>query len=191
MAAPSVTLISGLRAFDHTMTVGEERVLTLALYMEGNASRLTYCPSGELVFGAHAVKPPSLVDCSLPYGSLSRSLVTGDRVFFIPCPGSSEDEAVAAGPDTFALQSALLVANRPPRTLQDRFMDGELVKAFQAPNTTLDTPIPFLYEFWDDAVALSVMRVSTTDFGPPSFSIVAMRHWSKLFLTFGVRRRTR
>ncbi|KAG9445024.1 hypothetical protein H6P81_016364 [Aristolochia fimbriata] len=136
MAAPSVSLINGLRAFDHTVTVGEEPVLTFALYMEGDASRLTYCPSGESVFGGHVVKPPSLVDRSLPYRSLSRSLATGDRVFFLPCPGSFEDEAVAAGPDTFALQSALLVANWPPRTLQDRFMDGEVVQAFLALDTT-------------------------------------------------------
>ncbi|KAG9442486.1 hypothetical protein H6P81_018340 [Aristolochia fimbriata] len=75
------------------------------------------------------------------------SLARGDRVFFLPCPGSSEDEAVAAGPETLALQSAFLVVNRPPRTLQDRFMDGGVVPTFQAPDTTLDTSIPFLYEW--------------------------------------------
>ncbi|KAG9442625.1 hypothetical protein H6P81_018479 [Aristolochia fimbriata] len=147
MAAPSVTLIGGLRAFDHIVIVGGETVLTLALYTEGDASHLTYCPSGESIFGGHAVKSPSLVDRSLPYGSLSRSLAPGDRVFFLHCPGSSEDEAVATGPETSALQSALLVANRPPRTLQDRFMDGGVVLTFQAPDTTLDTSIPFLYKW--------------------------------------------
>ncbi|KAG9458551.1 hypothetical protein H6P81_003059 [Aristolochia fimbriata] len=83
MAAPSVTLINGLRAFYHTVIVGDETILTLALYTDGDASRMTYCPSRESVFGGHAVKPPSLVDRSLPYGSLSRSLATGDRVFFL------------------------------------------------------------------------------------------------------------
>ncbi|KAG9442233.1 hypothetical protein H6P81_018087 [Aristolochia fimbriata] len=48
MAAPSVNLIGGLRAFDHVVTVGGESLLTLALYMEGEASRID---SGSL----HAV----------------------------------------------------------------------------------------------------------------------------------------
>ncbi|KAG9458412.1 hypothetical protein H6P81_002920 [Aristolochia fimbriata] len=145
MAAPSVALIGGLRAFDHTVIVGDETVQTLALYKEGDASHLTYCPSGESIFGGHAVKYPSPVDRFLPYGSLSRSLATGDHIFFLPCPGSSEDEVVASDPGFLALQSALLVANRPPRTLQDRFMDKEVVPTL--PGTPMDTPIPFLYEW--------------------------------------------
>ncbi|KAG9450322.1 hypothetical protein H6P81_010287 [Aristolochia fimbriata] len=150
MAAPSVILTSGLRAFDHTMTVGGESVLTLALYMEGDASRLTYCPSGESVFGGHAVKPPSsLVDRSLPYRSLSRPLATDDRVFFLPCLDSSENEDVAVGPETFALQSASRLANQPllPRTFEDQLMGGAVERTLYALDTTLDTPIPFLYEW--------------------------------------------
>ncbi|KAG9444853.1 hypothetical protein H6P81_016193 [Aristolochia fimbriata] len=64
MAAPSVTLVGGLRAFDHTVVVEGETIQTLALYMEGDASHMTYCPSGESVFGGHAEKPTSLVDSS-------------------------------------------------------------------------------------------------------------------------------
>ncbi|KAG9453431.1 hypothetical protein H6P81_006335 [Aristolochia fimbriata] len=145
MAAPSVALIGGLRAFDHTVIVGDETVQTLALYKEDDASHLTYCPSGESIFGGHAVNYPSPIDRSLPYGSLSRFLATGDHIFFLPCPGSSEDEAVAAGSGSLALQSALLVANRPPRTLQDRFMDREVIPTL--PDTPMDAPIPFLYEW--------------------------------------------
>ncbi|KAG9458350.1 hypothetical protein H6P81_002858 [Aristolochia fimbriata] len=146
MAAPSVALIGGLRAFDHTVIVGDETVQTLALYKEDDASHLTYCPSGESIFGGHAVNYPSpVVDRSLPYGSLSRFLATGDHIFFLPCPGSSEDEAVAAGSGSLALQSALLAANRPPRTLQDRFMDREVIPTL--PDTPMDAPIPFLYEW--------------------------------------------
>ncbi|KAG9458425.1 hypothetical protein H6P81_002933 [Aristolochia fimbriata] len=107
MVAPSPTLIHGLCAFDHTVIVGDETVLTLALYMEGVAFRLTYCPSGELVFRGHAVKPPSaIVNSSLPYGSLTRRLPTGDRVFFQPCPDSPDKEYEASGPETFVVQSA-------------------------------------------------------------------------------------
>ncbi|KAG9442380.1 hypothetical protein H6P81_018234 [Aristolochia fimbriata] len=127
MAAPSVNLTGGLRVFDHAVTVGGEPLLTMALYMEGEASRITYCPSGESIFGGHAVQRPPLVDCSLPHGSLSRPLATGERVFFIPCHDSScEDEDVAAGLETFALQSALRTVNQSllPQTLADDFMDG-------------------------------------------------------------------
>ncbi|KAG9442344.1 hypothetical protein H6P81_018198 [Aristolochia fimbriata] len=150
MAALSVTLTSGLRAFDHTVTVGRESDLTLALNMEGDASRLTYCPSGESVLGGHAVKPPSsLVDRSRPYGSLSRPLATGDRVFFLPCPDSFENEDVAAGPETFALQSVSRLANQPllPRTFEDQLMGRAVERNLHAPDTTLDLPIPFLYEW--------------------------------------------
>ncbi|KAG9450042.1 hypothetical protein H6P81_010007 [Aristolochia fimbriata] len=142
MAAPSVTLIGGLRAFDHTTIVGEERILTLALYTEGDASHLTLCPSGESIFWGHAMK----------------SLATRDRIFFLPCPGSFEDKTVAAGLETLALQSALLVANRPPRTLLDRFMDKEVVPTLQVPDTTLDTSISFLFEW----TALLLGRCSRT-----------------------------
>ncbi|KAG9444752.1 hypothetical protein H6P81_016092 [Aristolochia fimbriata] len=145
MALLQVALIGGLRAFDHTVIVGDETVQTLALYKEDDASHLTYCPSGESIFGGHAVNYPSPVDRSLPYGSLSRFLATGDHIFFLPCPGSSEDEAVAAGSGSLALQSALLVANRPPRTLQDRFMDREVIPTL--PDAPMDAPIPFLYEW--------------------------------------------
>ncbi|KAG9442583.1 hypothetical protein H6P81_018437 [Aristolochia fimbriata] len=65
MAAPSVTLVGGLRAFDHTVVVEGETIQTLALYMEGDASHMTYLPGGESVFGGHAEKPTSLVDSSL------------------------------------------------------------------------------------------------------------------------------
>ncbi|KAG9442030.1 hypothetical protein H6P81_017884 [Aristolochia fimbriata] len=72
MAAPSVTLVGGLRAFDHTVVVEGETIQTLALYMEGDASHMTYCPSGESVFGGHAPKPTSLVDSSRSYGVVER-----------------------------------------------------------------------------------------------------------------------
>ncbi|KAG9442266.1 hypothetical protein H6P81_018120 [Aristolochia fimbriata] len=149
MAAPYVNVIGGLRAFDHDVTVGNESVLTLALYMEGDASRRTYCPSGESIFGGHAVKRPPLVDRSLPYGSLSRPLATGEHVFFLPCLDSFEDKDVAAGPETFALKSALRVVNQPPlpRTLAEDFLDRGIVQNLHSPDTTLDTPIPFLFEW--------------------------------------------
>ncbi|KAG9450356.1 hypothetical protein H6P81_010321 [Aristolochia fimbriata] len=120
------------------------------LFGGGDASRITCCPSGESIFGGHAVKRPPLVDRSHPHGSLSRPLATGESVFFIPCPDSScEDEDVAAGLETFALQNALRTANQPslPRTLADDFMDGGVVRNFHAPDTTLDTPLPFLFEW--------------------------------------------
>ncbi|KAG9456696.1 hypothetical protein H6P81_001204 [Aristolochia fimbriata] len=61
MAAPSVTLVGGLRAFDHTVVVEGETIQTLALYMEGDASHMTYLPERESVFGGHAEKPTSLL----------------------------------------------------------------------------------------------------------------------------------
>ncbi|KAG9458263.1 hypothetical protein H6P81_002771 [Aristolochia fimbriata] len=85
-----------------------------------------------------------------PHGYLRRPLTTGERVFFIPYPDSScEDEDVAAGPETFALQSALHTVNQLPLhcTLADDFMDGGVVQNFHAPNTTLDTPLPFLFKW--------------------------------------------
>ncbi|KAG9442229.1 hypothetical protein H6P81_018083 [Aristolochia fimbriata] len=145
MAAPSVTLIGGLRAFDHTVTVDEETVLTLALYMEGNASHLTYCPSGESIFGSHVVKPSTLVDNSLPCGSLNRRLAIGDRVFFLSCPDSLEKEDEAAGLEAFVLHSASCLVNRPP--LPCIFEDGVVERILYTPDTTLDTPIPFLFEW--------------------------------------------
>ncbi|KAG9450164.1 hypothetical protein H6P81_010129 [Aristolochia fimbriata] len=147
MAAPSTTLVGGLRAFDHDMTVGGESILTLELYMEDDVARLMYCPSGESIFGRHSVKRPPLVDHSLPYGSLSRPLATSERVFFLHCPNSFENEDVVAGPETFALQSALRVANQPslPRTLADDLLDKGIVRNLHAPDTTLDTPLLFLF----------------------------------------------
>ncbi|KAG9444877.1 hypothetical protein H6P81_016217 [Aristolochia fimbriata] len=149
MAAPYVNLIGGLRAFDHDVTVGEESILTLVPYMEGDASRITYCSSGESVFRGHAAKRPPLVDRLLPYGPLCRPLAAVERVFFLPWPDSScEDEDIAAGPETFALQSALHTVNQPslPHTLADNFLDGGVVRNFHAPDTTLDTLLPLLFE---------------------------------------------
>ncbi|KAG9447249.1 hypothetical protein H6P81_013377 [Aristolochia fimbriata] len=135
MAAPSVNLIGGMRVFDHVVTVGEEPILTLALYREGEASRITYCPSGESIFGGHAMKRPPLVDRSLPHGSLSR-----------PFP---PDEDVAVGPETLVFQSALCTVNQFPLpwTLADDFMDGGVRRNFYVPDTTLDMPLPFLFEW--------------------------------------------
>ncbi|KAG9444889.1 hypothetical protein H6P81_016229 [Aristolochia fimbriata] len=130
------------------------------LYMEGDVSQLTYCPSGESIFGGHAVKRPPLVDRSPPYGSLSRPLATGERVFFLLCLNSSENEDIAAGPETFALQSALRLANQPslPCTLADDIMDRGIVRNLHAPDTTLDMPLPFLFEW----TTLLVGRCSRT-----------------------------
>ncbi|KAG9450146.1 hypothetical protein H6P81_010111 [Aristolochia fimbriata] len=148
MAAPSMTLINGLHAFDHTVIVGDETVLTLALYMEGDASRLTYCPSGESVFGV-MLPPSAIVNSSLPYGSLygslTRRLPIGDRVFFLACPDSPEKEDEAFGPETFALQSASCLVNRPP--LPHIFEGGVIEQTLYTPGTALDTPIPFLFEW--------------------------------------------
>ncbi|KAG9447594.1 hypothetical protein H6P81_013722 [Aristolochia fimbriata] len=106
MAAPSVTLVGGLRAFDHTVVVDGETIQTLALYMEGDASHMTYCPSEESIFGGHAEKPTSFTDRSRSCEFLSRRLATSDRVFFLPCPDSPEKEDEAAKLETLALQRA-------------------------------------------------------------------------------------
>ncbi|KAG9457465.1 hypothetical protein H6P81_001973 [Aristolochia fimbriata] len=63
MAAPSVTLVGGLRAFDHTVVVEGETIQTLALYMEGDASHMTYSPSGNRFWGRLATKGPCILPC--------------------------------------------------------------------------------------------------------------------------------
>ncbi|KAG9450352.1 hypothetical protein H6P81_010317 [Aristolochia fimbriata] len=122
MAAPLVTLVGGLKAFDHTVVVDGEVIQTLALYMEGDASHMTYCPSGESIFGGHAEKPTSFVDSSRSCEFLSRRLATSDRVFFLPCLDSPEREDEAAKPETLALQRASWLVNKPP--LPRMFEDG-------------------------------------------------------------------
>ncbi|KAG9453501.1 hypothetical protein H6P81_006405 [Aristolochia fimbriata] len=109
MASPSVTLVGGVRAFDHVVVVGGETVQTLALFMEGDASHMTYCPSGESIFGDHAEKPSPLMDRSRSCEFLSRRLTTSDRVFFLPCPDSPEREDEAAEPETLGELSITLM----------------------------------------------------------------------------------
>ncbi|KAG9453690.1 hypothetical protein H6P81_006594 [Aristolochia fimbriata] len=145
MAAPSVTLVGGLKAFDHTVVVDREVILTLALYMEGDASHMTYCPSGESIFGGHAEKPTSFVDSSRSCEFLSRRLATSDRVFFLPCLDSPEREDKAAKPETLALQRAFWLVNKPP--LPRMFEDGVVERTLYTPDTTLDMAIPFLFEW--------------------------------------------
>ncbi|KAG9447770.1 hypothetical protein H6P81_013898 [Aristolochia fimbriata] len=145
MAAPSVTLVGGLRAFHHTVVVEGETIQTLALYMEGDASHMTYCPSGESVFGGHAEKPTSLVDSSRSCEFLSRRLATSDRVFFLPCLDTPEREDEAAKPETFALQRASWLVNKPP--LPHLFEDGVVERTLYTPDTALDKPIPFIFEW--------------------------------------------
>ncbi|KAG9458141.1 hypothetical protein H6P81_002649 [Aristolochia fimbriata] len=148
MAAPSVTLTCGLHAFDHAVTVKGEPLLTLALYIEGEVSRIIYCPSGKSVFGHHAVKCPPLVNRSLSQGSLSTPLAIGERILFISCSDSSCKD-VAAGPQTFALQSALHSVNQSPLpwTLADDFMDAGVRRNPHLPDVNLDAPLPFLFEW--------------------------------------------
>ncbi|KAG9444285.1 hypothetical protein H6P81_015625 [Aristolochia fimbriata] len=173
MTAPFVNLIGGLRAFDHDVTVGEETIFTLALYMEGETSRLTYYPSGESMFGGHAMKCPALVDRSLPHGSLSRPLATGERVFFIPCPDSSEDEDVAAGPETFVPQSALRTVSQLslPCSLADDFKDGEDLlgdfgaKASQRETTSLSESLTL----WEASLVRSCGRLDLPLRGEPTW----------------------
>ncbi|KAG9453963.1 hypothetical protein H6P81_006867 [Aristolochia fimbriata] len=57
MAAPSATLVGGLRAFDHTVVVEGETIQTLALYMEGDASHMTYLPERGIGFWGSRRKP--------------------------------------------------------------------------------------------------------------------------------------
>ncbi|KAG9453813.1 hypothetical protein H6P81_006717 [Aristolochia fimbriata] len=140
-----VTLVGGLRAFDHTVVVEGETIQTLALYMEGDASHMTYCPSGESVFGGHAEKPTSFVDSSRSCEFLSRRLASSDRVFFLPCLDSPEREDEAAKPETLALQRASWLVNKPP--LPHLFEDGVVERTLYTPDTTLDKPIPFLFEW--------------------------------------------
>ncbi|KAG9450645.1 hypothetical protein H6P81_010610 [Aristolochia fimbriata] len=68
-----------------------------------------------------------------------------DRVFFLSCPDSLEKEDEAAGPEAFVLQSASCLVNRPP--LPRIFEDGVVERALYTPDTTLDTSIPFLFEW--------------------------------------------
>ncbi|KAG9453682.1 hypothetical protein H6P81_006586 [Aristolochia fimbriata] len=145
MAASSVTLVGGLKAFDHTVVVDGEIIQTLALYMEGDASHMTYCPSGESVFGGHAEKPTSFSDSSRSCEFLSRRLATSDRVFFLPCPDSPNREDEAAKPETLALQRASWLVNKP--LLPRMFEDGVVERTLYTPDTTLDMPIPFLFEW--------------------------------------------
>ncbi|KAG9458186.1 hypothetical protein H6P81_002694 [Aristolochia fimbriata] len=86
MAAPSVNLIGGLKAFDHTVVIEGEIIQTLALYMEGDASHMTYCPSGESIFGGHAEKPTSFADSSRSYGVVERTLYTRDTTLDMAIP---------------------------------------------------------------------------------------------------------
>ncbi|KAG9446695.1 hypothetical protein H6P81_012823 [Aristolochia fimbriata] len=91
------------------------------------------------------MKPSTLVDSSFPCGSLNRRLAVGDRVFFLSCPDSLEKEDEAARPKAFVLQSASCLVNRPP--LPCIFGDGVVEGTLNTPDTTLDTPIPFLFEW--------------------------------------------
>ncbi|KAG9458358.1 hypothetical protein H6P81_002866 [Aristolochia fimbriata] len=145
MATPSVTLVGGLKAFYHTVVVDAEIIQTLALYMEGDASHMTYCPSGESIFGGHAEKPTSFTDSSRSCEFLSRRLATSDRIFFLPCPDSPDREDEAAKPETLALQRASWLVNKPP--LPRMFEDGVVERTLYTPDTTLDMPIPFLFEW--------------------------------------------
>ncbi|KAG9459082.1 hypothetical protein H6P81_003590 [Aristolochia fimbriata] len=90
--------------------------------MEGGASYMTYCPSGESIFG---VMPKT----NILHADNSRSY--------------REDEA--AGPGTLALQRASWLVNKPP--LPRMFEDGVVERTLYTPDTTLDMPIPFLFEW--------------------------------------------
>ncbi|KAG9444910.1 hypothetical protein H6P81_016250 [Aristolochia fimbriata] len=181
MAAPSVTLVGRLKAFDHTVVVDGEIIQTLALYMEGDASHMTYCPSRESIFGGHAEKPTSFTYSSRSCEFLSRRLATSDRVFFLPCPDSPEREDEAATPETLALQRASWLVHKPP--LPRMFEDGVIERTLYTPDTTLDMPIPFLFEWTTLLMGMA--------FGDPSFGTAAICRWSELFLMPGVPRRTR
>ncbi|KAG9438676.1 hypothetical protein H6P81_021380 [Aristolochia fimbriata] len=135
MAAPSVTLVGGLRAFDHTVVVEGETIQTLALYMEGDASHMTYCPSGESVFGGHAEKPTSLVDSS-------RSLTV-----YSSCLALTLQRGKTKLPSRklFALQRASWLVNKPP--LPHLFEDGVVERTLYTQDTALDKPIPFIFEW--------------------------------------------
>ncbi|KAG9453451.1 hypothetical protein H6P81_006355 [Aristolochia fimbriata] len=113
--------------------------------MEGDASHMTYCPSGESIFGGHAEKSSPLMDHSRSCEFLSRRLATSDHVFFLPCPDSPEREDEAAEPETLVLQRASWLVNRPP--LPRMCEDGVVERTLYTPVTTLDTPIPFLFEW--------------------------------------------
>ncbi|KAG9454216.1 hypothetical protein H6P81_007120 [Aristolochia fimbriata] len=91
--------------------------------MEGDASHMTYCPSGESILRGHAEKPSTLVDHSRSCGFLNRRLAIDNCVFFLSCPDSLEKEDKAARPETFVLQGASWLVNRPP--LPRMFEDGQ------------------------------------------------------------------